>query len=60
MSTFLTEKDVLAKIRISKSELCRLVKAGKFPSPIKLSPRCKRWVSDKVEAWMNAFIDGNR
>lgn len=41
-------------IPISSATLWRLVKAGKFPQPIKLTERCTAWNVDDVRQWMNS------
>jgi prophage regulatory protein len=40
-----------AKLSISGSHIWALVKAGKFPKPIKLSENCTAWNAAEVEAW---------
>lgn len=39
---------------VSVNSLWRWVKAGKFPAPIKLSPRCTVWRVGAVRAWLAA------
>jgi prophage regulatory protein len=36
----------------SSATLWRLVKAGKFPSPVRLSDRITAWRIEDVRAWM--------
>ncbi len=44
---FLRLPEVLKRIPVSKSTWWAGVKEGKFPQPVKLSPRCTAWrVSD--------------
>lgn len=58
MTQFLTPKAVCAKVALSRATLDRLVDAGKFPSPIKLTERrlaynaadVERWMAEKLEA----------
>ncbi len=38
----------------SSATLWRLVKAGKFPSPVRLSDRITAWRIEDVRAWMQA------
>lgn len=45
---------VLARVGLGRSTLYAMVKAGTFPAPIKLSPRCVRWRASDVEAWLDA------
>ena len=37
---------------ISKSERWRLIRAGKFPRPIRLGPRCTRYSLREVSEWV--------
>lgn len=48
----LREKDVLQQVRISKSQLWRLIRSGKFPKPIRISERCNAWDSRQIDAWL--------
>lgn len=49
---FLTPKQVCAKISLSRGTLDRLVAAGIFPKPIRLTERRLAFNSAAVEAWM--------
>jgi prophage regulatory protein len=44
------------KLGISGSHIWGMVKAGKFPKPIKLSPNCTAWNAEDVEAWAQQRI----
>lgn len=52
MTRFLTPKQVCAQIALSRSTLDRLVSAGKFPAPIKLTERRLAYSQAAVEEWM--------
>lgn len=39
---------------ISPSTFWRLVRAGKFPKPVKLGPNTTAWLADEVHAWAKA------
>jgi prophage regulatory protein len=43
---------VRALTSLSPATIYRKVAAGEFPSPIKLGPRCARWRSGDVMAWL--------
>ena len=43
---------VLKTINISKTHLYRLIKAGEFPQPIKLSARVVVWEEKAVDDWL--------
>ncbi|MBO9519791.1 MAG: AlpA family phage regulatory protein [Porphyrobacter sp.] len=52
MAQFLTPKATCAKIALSRATLDRLVQAGKFPSPIKLTERRLAFNAEAVDQWM--------
>jgi prophage regulatory protein len=56
----LREKDVLQQVRISKSQLWRLIQRGLFPKPVRISERCNAWDSQAVDAWLAAKFLGDR
>jgi len=37
----------------SAATLWRLVRAGKFPQPVKLSPRVTAWKAEHIRAWLD-------
>ena len=49
----LTRVEVERLCKISKSTLFRLVRAGKFPAPIAIGPRARRWRAAELEAWLS-------
>jgi prophage regulatory protein len=52
--SLLKPRQVLAKTGLSQSALQRLLAAGKFPAPLKLSSRAVGYRSDEVEAWIES------
>ena len=52
MAQFLTPKAVCDKIALSRATLDRMVAAGNFPRPIKLTERRLAYSQSEVEAWM--------
>ena len=46
------KRQVLERLSISNSTLYRLVRAGAFPAPIRLTGRAVGWVSAEVDAWV--------
>jgi len=52
MREFLRRGPLLAKTGLTKTTLYRLIGAGLFPAPIKITDRSSAWCSDEVEAWM--------
>ena len=47
-------RDVMDALGVSRVTLWRLVKAGKFPQPIRIGSRILRWRVEDVEAWLTA------
>ena len=52
----LTIKEVMAKVRLSRSTIDRLRKEGEFPEPIYIGKRCMRW----IESHVDGFIEGRK
>jgi prophage regulatory protein len=55
MSNFLRIVDVMKKTGIAKSTIWLWVNKGRFPKPIKLSPRITVWENEKINEWMSQF-----
>ena len=55
--TMLRTKDVLRLIGLSLSSLKRMVIDGRFPKPVRLSPRRLGWPARDVKAWLDAAKD---
>lgn len=53
----LTEKDVLAIVRIGRSTLWRLERAGRFPRGVYIAPNTKRWYLDEIASWQRAIAE---
>lgn len=51
----LNEKEVLAKVPVSRSTLRRMIKAGLFPPPVHLSPNRAAWFVDDITRWQTAI-----
>jgi len=52
MGNFLRIKEVMKMTGIARSTIWLWVGEGKFPKPIKLSPRITVWEEEKVNNWM--------
>ena len=50
----LNEAQVLEIIPVSRVTLYRMVKSGRFPKSIYVSPNRRVWFLDEVVAWQNA------
>ncbi|MFK4650080.1 prophage regulatory protein [Bradyrhizobium japonicum] len=46
----------------SRTTLYRMIKAGRFPKPVYISPNRMLWFEDEIVAWQNAVdeFDPNR
>lgn len=49
---FIREKPMKPFVTLSRSQLAREVKAGRFPAPVKLTGRIKAWRVADVRAWI--------
>lgn len=53
---FLSRKKTSGALGISEVHLHRLVKAGKFPKPVKLGRNRVGWLESEVAEWLNQRI----
>lgn len=59
MSTTLYRKPtVCQRLGVSKSTLHRLIKAQKFPAPIRITDRIVGWPQSLVDAWIEEKAKG--
>jgi predicted DNA-binding transcriptional regulator AlpA len=56
MAQFLTPKAVCERVALSRATLDRLVVAGKFPPPIRLTERRLAFNAADVDAWMQEKV----
>jgi len=54
MGRFIRMRDLVKMVPVSKAHIWRLVQAGKFPRPIKLSEKCTAWKVADIEDWLKA------
>jgi len=55
---FLRLPQVLERIPVSRSGFWKGVKEGRFPQPVKLSPRVTVWRASDVQAYIEAAAKG--
>lgn len=55
---FISVKEVLNRICLSRTELYERIKAGTFPQSVALGPQKVVFVESEVDAWMQARIEG--
>lgn len=48
----LSIKSVIEKTSLSRAQLKRMVKAGTFPAPLKITPRRTGWIEDLIDQWI--------
>lgn len=46
------------RMGISKTTLYRLIKAGKFPKPIRISDQATGWPEEVIDAWIASRTEG--
>jgi prophage regulatory protein len=51
---------VQARTGLCTSEIYRLMREGLFPKSIALSKQSRAWVSEEIDAWINAKIAAGR
>ncbi|BCH01805.1 hypothetical protein MesoLj131b_38040 [Mesorhizobium sp. 131-2-5] len=44
-------------INYSRNYIDRLIKDGKFPKPVFLSPRRRAFIESEIDAWVKARVD---
>ncbi len=53
---FVTDLELAARFRVSRTTIWRWAAAGKLPRPVRLGGRTTRWAADEVDAaiakWM--------
>lgn len=52
--------EVEARTGLARSTLFTLVKAGDFPSPVKVGGRAVAWVESEVDGWITERIRRSR
>jgi prophage regulatory protein len=54
---FIRPTEVLRMIGVSRTTLWRMVQAGAFPRPVRITDRSRGYLLEDVEAWMKARAD---
>ena len=54
---FVREKEVLARLTMSRTTLWRRVHSKEFPSPRKIGPHAKAWLESEIAAYIEAQSD---
>jgi prophage regulatory protein len=54
---FISIKEVVERICLSKTELYHRLNAGTFPRPIGLGPKKVVFLESEIEAWMQARLE---
>lgn len=57
---FIRPRRVLELIGVSRTTLWRMVRAGTFPRPVRITERNRGYILEAVEAWMKARTEGVR
>ncbi|MGL4204933.1 MAG: helix-turn-helix transcriptional regulator [Aeromonadaceae bacterium] len=48
--------ELIAMTKLSRPTIYRLIKAGKFPSQLKTSPKTVAWEKSEIEEWIRKLI----
>ena len=57
---FLRIKQVQDQTGLARSTIYKLMAAGDFPNPVKVTPKSSRWVSSDVNDWKQARMDDRK
>ena len=49
---FISLPEVLTRTTFSKTQVYRLIRAGRFPRAVPLGPQRVAWLESEVEVWM--------
>jgi prophage regulatory protein len=52
--------EVQHRTGFSRSQIYRLIAAGQFPKPIRISEATSAWVENEVQTWIEGRIAANR
>ena len=52
--------EVKARVALSKTELYRRIKEGRFPRQVRLSARRVAWVESEIDAWIRSAVADGR
>lgn len=53
---FLRLPDVRDRVGLSRSQIYRMIQAGTFPSPLKLSPQVSVWSDHEIDNWQREAL----
>lgn len=59
MHKLLSSKQISEKVGLSSSQIRRLVLAGEFPKPLKISAGRNGWLEKDVDDWVLNLIGGS-
>lgn len=60
MVAVLRLRDVIERVRLSKSTVYAKVAEGSFPAPVRLSARAVGFIESEVDAWLKDRIQNSR
>ena len=55
---FIRPREVIEMLGVSRTTLWRMVRAGSFPKPVRISKGNAGYLLETVEAWMQARVHG--
>ncbi|MGY8813043.1 MAG: helix-turn-helix transcriptional regulator [Pseudomonadales bacterium] len=51
--------NVCALVGLSKSQIYRLIRAGEFPTPVRIGANSVAWSADRVNTWIQDKINSS-
>jgi prophage regulatory protein len=54
---FITLREVVQMVGVSRTTLWRMVQAGAFPRPVQITERNRGYLLDDVQTWMEARLE---
>jgi len=57
---FLRLPEVVRRVGVAKSSIWLWAREGKFPKPLKISPRVTCWRESEIAAWIASRVEAGR
>ena len=52
----LRRREVLQRVALSSHQISRMIRAGRFPKPVRISDHAIAWDSAEIDAWITDRI----
>ena len=57
---FYKMKDLIRLLSVSRWTILRMIEAGTFPEPIRVTSKTPRWPANEVDDWMQGRFDARK